>query len=206
MTGVTGGKFANGAVTAAMAYAFNQLVASGWEQHKASATREGRSRAEPHLSHWDGVEGAHRYENGATLLCVLASEGCSVGIMEQLFGPISAPFAEPYAGPGRGYTLLGNNPIDHERPAPGMLVNTTVDGHRFYPGDVVHAIYEHRGAVWLYTQGRGVGGMSFSIGPMHISENAILGRALFNQSHIQATIHADQSTGGVNGHKRWGTK
>jgi len=145
MTGVTGGKFANGAVTAAMAYAFNQLVASGWEQHKASATREGRSRAEPHLSHWDGVKGAHRYENGATLLCVLASEGCSVGIMEQLYGPISAPFAEPYAGPGRGYTLLGNNPIDHERPAPGILVNTTVDGHRFHPGDVVHAIYEHLG-------------------------------------------------------------
>jgi hypothetical protein len=198
--------FANGAVTAAMAYAFNQMVSEGFERHKASATQEGRSLAEPHLSHWDGVEGAHRYENGATLLCALASEGCSGGIMEQLFGPISAPFAEPYTGPGRSYTLLGINPIHQESLGSGVFLNRTLSGHRFHSGDVVHVIYEHRGGVWLYTQGRGVGGRSFSVGSMHISENAILGRMLFQQIHIQATIQADLRTGGVNGHKRWGTK
>lgn len=109
---------------------------------------------------------------------------------------MSAPFAEPYEGPGRSYVLAGENPIDHTRPAPGILRNTTREPHDYHPGDVVHAIYEYKGGVWLYTEGRGLGGFT----------NPIVGRSLFGMSHRTATTRADLRTGGIDGHRRWQLK
>jgi len=90
---------------------------------------------------------------------------------------LSVPFVIGYFGEG-AYDLpygLGMDPIIHRNPEPGVWLNITEPGHRFYPGSVVHGLYESGGQMWLYTMGVGVG--------QNPALNIELGHSIFGGMH-----------------------
>jgi RHS repeat-associated protein len=158
----SGGKFANGAVTSAFAYAFNDAM------HRKSAREAARDQGEellgPYVSGYDPNDpNYHRYEIGPTELCTVGDRGCSFDMTASITASKSVPFVPWYSGPG-AYDLpdtefpwVVGNPINHRTPERGVWVNDTSPGHRYHPGSVAHGLYQSRGRMWLYTIGAGTG-------------------------------------------------
>jgi len=171
--------FANGAATAAMAYAFNQLGSDEKQSQKAAARAKGEQRVGPYLSGYDtSSDQYHEYSVGPTELCTLSTAGCSYSSMAPIVGGESVPFTLFYSGEG-GYGLpygMGLDPIIHRTPEPGIWLNITEPGHRYHPGSVVHSVHESGGKLWLYSKGAGVG--------PNPGQNVFMGEVLFGNMHI----------------------
>ena len=67
----------------------------------------------------------------------------------------AVPFVLGAQPEGRADLLLGTQPVIHSRPTNLISINDALEGHMF-KGRVIHATFEDKGAVWIYT--RGVGG------------------------------------------------
>ena len=191
----TGGKFANGAVTAAMAFAFNQ-VASDRAQERQAAKSAGEGMVGPYHSAFDPASGDyHDYDVGPSVVCALSTVGCSQPMMSPIVGSESIPFTIFYSGPG-SYGLpygLGWDPIIHLTPRQGIWWNITEPEHRYHPGVVVHALYESGNKLWLYTKGVGVG--------PDAAWNVAVGEVLFKDMHVDVQRRVLQQLHG--GPPRW---
>jgi len=159
VSAITGGKFANGAVTAAFSRAFNDEATEANHRMVEAARAKGEAMLGPYVSKYNSSDpNYHRYAIGPTNLCTVGPD-CSMDLVGPTVASSSIPFVLWYSGEG-AYSLpygLGLDPISHSNPAPGIWVNDTEPGHRYYPGAVAHGLYESGGQLWLYTVGAGVG-------------------------------------------------
>src|SRR5690625_957767 len=152
ISSISGGKFANWGVTAAMAYAFNQIASSGGQSEFDAARQKGGEILDPMMSGWDPSDpDYHHYSVGPSELCAVGDSGCSFSMAEPIVAKGTVPFPLRYSGPG-AYNLpyglsrwLGGDPIMHFNPSPGTWLNITEYGHRYHPGSVGHALYESGG-------------------------------------------------------------
>lgn len=123
------------------------------------ARRTGREMLDPFLSRWDPDHPDYHDYDRLSELCGIGQFGCDFDTMEQFVASEAVPFVIEYSGPG-AYNLpygIGTDPIRHFTPALGVWINNTLDGHRYHPGRVGHALFESTGSMWLYTRGVGIG-------------------------------------------------
>lgn len=165
---ITGGKFANGARTAAMMHLLNA-------EGRTAAKKYARSRTEKYAALYKGRKDYHDYEVGPHLGCLVGEPGCNVEAVKSIVEMHSAPFNFSIFPPAEGrHSLLGMNPIIHTTGG-DFSFNITEDGHRYHDGMVIHLTYESEGAIWYYTRGVGT--------TPHVIENSVLGKLIFMNMH-----------------------
>lgn len=119
----------------------------------------------------------HSYDVGPTRLCYAVEAGCGYDFLSGVVSSRSVPLNLAYSGPGV-YQLpygIGLDPIVNFNPEAGIWINQTLDGHRYHPGRVGHALYQSSGSYWLYSQGVGIGDDP--------GENVFMGNILFQSMH-----------------------
>ncbi len=173
---LTGGSFANGAITGAFSRAFNEEAA-----HQKNGPQTYDS-SDPNY---------HRYQIGPTLLCDTEMSGCTVPNMLDAANQVSVPFV---SNPPEGRILIPplNDPIFHLVDAQNAAIyNITDVGHTFYPGQVADYItvgtytsfdfssfsFTQQQGIFLTTVGTGYA-------PQWILNDAV-GYALFGDMHNQ---------------------
>lgn len=137
---ITGGRFADGALTASFGYLFNCLA------NKCNA------------SDYDS-EGKNFHEYGpfASSICDTAQAGCLEAARRQLLCN-SAPGQSACAIVGKVIPqgLSGGNPITQYAVNPDMVINGTSPGHVFHDGYVVRwLMVNDAGIAQIWTYGRG---------------------------------------------------
>jgi hypothetical protein len=161
---IGGGKFENGAVTAAYGYLFNELA---------------------HRYQVGGTRLCYANQTGCTMSNALkVVDAASTPIVGGLLNDA------PQAGFNN---LLVNNPIDHYVDEKNFTItNTALPGHDFYPGTVVHSLsmqadsrwswssfsFTPVDAIYLTTVGTGTGA--------YPSLNNAVGSMLFNMTHMRS--------------------
>jgi hypothetical protein len=153
---ITGGKFANGAITAAMAHLFNA--------EKSAA--EARKATQYRVTGTDSVNGRDHSYSIRGLICNESTEGCNGTYADKIFAEVNqndVPFGADSNGAGYktlmlGVPLIGNQPIYHsEDIASRQSVNVTVEGHQFHPGSVTHSVFFENGNLYYQVLGVGTG-------------------------------------------------
>jgi RHS repeat-associated protein len=143
------------------------------------ARKKGDKILSPYLSIYNPNDpNYHHYFIGPTPLCHIEEIGCIFNIVAGIVGKNSVPFVFWYSGPGI-YKLpygVNSDPVVNFRPEPGVWINETLEGHRYYPGRVGHALYEYDSIIWLYTEGAGVG--------PNPTDNLAKGQWIFGGMHI----------------------
>ncbi len=154
---LSGGNFANGAVTAAFARMFND------EAH-------GFLPRGDHPSHYYSTD---------TVICAL-SDTCSLSKARMLFVFNSVPFSD---GPAlhlgtseAGLSWFGGtvwHVVDYS-PTSMTIMNITAPDHIFYPGLVTRKLYESDGYLRISTVGTGTGNLGWinkAVGPALFKKN-----------------------------------
>ncbi len=141
-----GGKFSNGAQTAAIQYLFNQLRSSLIAERTSTSTSVNGQR--------------HEYKIRG-LICTQQTSGCNDQLADRVFNYVNkndVPFSFSSSEGSGPRTLWGNNPIDHEEYIDQRLtVNIAREGHTFYPGDVTHKVHFENGNLYYDITGVGRG-------------------------------------------------
>jgi hypothetical protein len=147
---ITGGKFGNGAVTAGFAQMLNG--------NKQAAADEYNKRIEGRVSVSTTTDGDSHVYKIKGLVCNQSESGCNGNLADKVFEQVNrndVPFTSNDLGNGTS-NLLGFNPVTHtEYPDMRMSVNTTMEGHTFHPGDVVHSVYFDEGNLYYEVIGTG---------------------------------------------------
>jgi hypothetical protein len=121
----------------------------------------------------------HRYSVGPSQLCSTGDAGCSRDIAIAIAAANTVPVLPNvlYRGDG-AYDLpfpFGSDRIVLFSPSRGIWINVTRPEHRYHPGVVAHAVFEHAGGVYLYTVGVGTG--------PNPANNVRTGQLLFGLQH-----------------------
>ncbi len=179
VSSVTGGKFANGAITAAFSRAFNH------EAHKRAGVPQSYDQDDPNYHHYD-IEGAI-----CSVDAVCTPD--SVALANRLH-PAPGTFSNttPVVDGQSSNAQIGWDtqfddfgPVIHSVSADGMTVrNTTLPGHKLYPGYVERSVFVRNGVVHIRTIGEGIGPM----GSMNVSFSRPLWNGLVN-SHIRYRVN-----------------
>ncbi|WP_020397050.1 hypothetical protein [Thiolinea disciformis] len=181
---IGGGKFANGAVTAAFVHMFNELSVTLLEKRP-----KWRQMSLPYnLDKSD--ENYHKYTVGPTPVCT-KSNICTDQMVSDLMDSQSAPMADAVDGviilPG--FPWHPENPIFHTHGL-GWSMNVTLPGHEYHFGYVRHESYLGSDNVF-YMQSMGEG-----IGPNPIVNN-VVGSLLFTKMHADVSNIAVARTGEI---------
>jgi hypothetical protein len=142
---LTGGKFVNGAVTAAFAWLFND------EMHKWGGSDAPVSNpSDPNF---------HKYYV-RTNICSVSQIGCTVqAVRDALYRyatPSSGGSTAIKSGDMSNVPFLGS--VYHIiNSITGTLVNVTQPGHRFYPGTVERGVGLDNGTIYVWSYGTGTG-------------------------------------------------
>ncbi|MBU2391943.1 MAG: DUF637 domain-containing protein [Gammaproteobacteria bacterium] len=175
---ITGGKFANGAITAGFAQAFNG--------NKQAAADDYKKKIQARVSVSTTTDGESHVYRIKGLICNQSEAGCNGTLADRVFDSVNrndVPFTSNDLGNGTS-NLLGFNPVTHtEYPDMRMSVNTTMEGHTFHPGDVVHSVYFDEGN--LYYEVIGTGGV-------HPNLNNAVGVYLFKPG-VESAVYNFQS-------------
>jgi len=176
---ISGGKFANGATTAAMAFAFNQLSQEAIQKARAAAARE---RVSIRTS-VDNATGGHTYTIRGEI-CSTASSGCNAELADRIYNEYvnrnDVPFIDDDLGGGQKELLpFGRGSIFHtEQPGEHTSINTTLESHVFHPGDVAHNLYFQDDALYYEVVGTGYGAFP--------RVNNVIGIGLFAPGVVEA--------------------
>ena len=170
---LAGGKFDNGATTAAFGYLFNCLAS------KCNA------------NDYKGKSPGHEYGPFASpVLCNESTAGCmpaaqnALGCNSAPGQPACVPLGVDVAG-----SLSGANPVTQFRPNENMIINGTTDGHRYHDGMVMRWIgNDPNGDVRIWTYGIGINNS-----PYKAKENQVGGRLLFEKIGIENRFDVQKS-------------
>lgn len=153
---LTGGKFANGAATAALGNLLNAQTARKRQRFANSRIRQ--------TSSTDGKD--HEYSIKGRI-CSISQSACNSELADSVFADVNkndVPFHDGDLGSGPKNLIdgvfrpFGNQPIIHtEYPEQRMSVNIALEGHNFYPGDVTHRVYFEAGHLYYEVTGTGNG-------------------------------------------------
>ncbi|MEQ1662377.1 MAG: RHS repeat-associated core domain-containing protein [Thiobacillus sp.] len=167
-----GGKFANGATTAAFGYLFNEVA------HRSS----------------------HRYGLGPTRMCYTDQSGCTMGNALSATDPVSVPFSNN-PREGLMTIGPFDDPIFHRIDRVNYTIsNITLEGHTYHPGSVVHSLgldtslsfsfsqgFYMREGIYLSTTGSG---LNTNWGAA--AGNYVAGKYLFQRTHQMAPLLMQQ--------------
>ena len=146
-----GGKFANGAITAA----FGRLYNDEWGRTR---TRKVNSRVKFTMS-VDEATGEHYYRIRGEICSM--GPGCDSGYADSVYDYVNArdvPFTGDDLGGGLKDLLFGTQQIRHsESAARRTSMNATVEGHMFHPGYVTHRVHFENRVLYYDVTGRGTG-------------------------------------------------
>jgi len=150
---LTGGKFANGAITGAFSRMFND------ESHYQKRKNLVKERVSI-TSSTNEETGSHEY-NISGKLCEVISSGCTVEFANKIFNEVNkndVPFTRDDLREGDHILGLMNDPVRHEQyPSLRKSLNIALDGHTFYPGTVIHSVNFRDGALFYDVTGVGTG-------------------------------------------------
>ena len=170
-----GGKFSNGAETAAFGYLFNCLA------HECLS------------KYWDhDAPGYHSYSLMSPILCNIVESGCVPAAQNELLCD-SAPGQSQCAKVGVlvQNNLTGGNNVTQYAFNPNLIVNGTSDGHLFEDGYVMRSIQvDSLGNVRILTYGEGVNIEKFGLPASDVAAlNIRLGIALFQNIGVQNQLN-----------------
>jgi len=101
-------------------------------------------------------------------LCIRQYSDCS-GPGDHVLEGLGVYLTPPFNLPGPPLYAGDTNPIFTWSDQTALVSgNTTKDGHMFHFGQVIHAVYEFKGKVYIYTLGTGTGGskkLNEAVGP-----------------------------------------
>ena len=162
---ISGGKFADGAVTGAFGYMFNCVA------HKCNTGMYDLDDPKSHISE----------PQSSPSLCNVSTDGCLQAARTEL-GCNSAPGQSGCTNIGeeKSYTLTGGNPITQYRVSADMIINGTSQGHTFHDGAVVRWLSVNAaGNVSIWTAGYGT-----NTSELKAFVNSRVGAGLFNNLGI----------------------
>ena len=142
-------------------------------------------------------QAAHRYQLGPTRMCWTDQSGCTLDNALAAADSVSVPFVQ---NPAEGRMEIGpfGDPIFHYVDHEGyQIYNIALDGHTFFPGQVLHSLSTDTG--WSFSWGRGFytrqGIYLTTVGTgtgRYPSFNNAVGIGLFKGTHIMAPIKMRQ--------------
>ncbi|MCP3427996.1 RHS repeat-associated core domain-containing protein [Alteromonas sp. LMIT007] len=155
---ISGGKFGNGASTAAIAQLFNA---------EASNARKRNRFVNSRIRQTSSTDGDYHEYSIKGRICSESQAACNAQLADSIFEDVNnndVPFHDGDLGSGPKNLIdgiprpLGNQPIIHiEFPDQRMSVNVVLDGHNFHPGDVTHRVYFEDGNLFYEVTGTGSG-------------------------------------------------
>ncbi len=155
---LSGGKFANGAVSGAVIYALNsgaQKIAQKGRRHRREMQRR--------ISVETSVDGDYHEYKISGLICNASAAGCNSAYADKVYGHVNAndiPFTDNDLTAGLHVLGPARDPITHTQ---NSLTRTSVNiaerGHTFYPGTVTHQVHFRDGGLYYDLTGVGTGSM-----------------------------------------------
>ena len=146
---MTGGKFANGAASAALMQAVNGENEAAQKRYRDRFVL-GRISVTTSV---DQESGSHEYRIRG-LICNTSSASCNTALADSVYEYVNAndvPFTQDDLNVGRHFLkpnlglvsgFIDADPITHtQNTAQRTSVNVAEEGHRFYPGSVVHRVH-----------------------------------------------------------------